>query len=88
MAVICRPPKRSYSAASVRIVLQVLAIWQSASGLRVLYPCKDNCDATCLSTSAPPIGYALVLSTEGAATMYIQLSSLTSQWDLKLGPPL
>ena len=72
---------------TIGIVKRVLTILQSAWSLRVLCPCDDTCRATCLSTSAVAMGYCLVLSTEGSATAYIQPSSLTPQWDLKLGPP-
>ena len=56
--------------------------------LRVLCPCDDMCRATCLSTSTVAMGYSLVMSAEGSATAYIQPSSLTPHWELKLGPPL
>ena len=73
---------------TIGIVKQVLSILQSAWNLRVLCPCDDKCHATCLSTSAVAMGYSLVLSTKGSATAYIQPSSLSPQWELKLGPPL
>ena len=73
---------------TVGIVQRVLTILQLAWGLRVLCPCDDTCRVTCLSTSAVAMGYFLVVSTEGCASTYIQPSSLTPQWDLKLGPPL
>ena len=54
----------------------------------MLCPCDDTCRAKCLSTSVVAMGYCLVLSAEGCASAHIQPSSLTPQWDLKLGPPL
>ena len=73
---------------TIGIVKQVLSSLQSAWNLRVLCPCDDKCQVTCLSTSAVAMGYSLVLSTEGSATAYIQPSSLSPKWELKLGPPL
>ena len=67
---------------TIGIVKRVLSIlWN----LRVLCPCDDICRATCLNTSRVAMGYSLVLSTEGLATAYIQPSSLTPQYELKLG---
>ena len=89
---VCAPHPDAPPSRYAEVVETVRGILQAAWGLPVVCECITDsqleCTAECCGAICTAMGVVMVRGQDGSGTAFIEPSSVTKQWELKLGAPL